>query len=182
MLDSKKDPLSCLSNFFGLRQNSRALIPNDTAVIALVNVNGHQNALEALQALHVLDKEEMRFQQLISLLGADNDTLRLTCMLCARVCARVCVRVCVCVWEVLMLMERTHLACGACARVVRIWVCVCVCVCVCVRVCVCVCVCARARARVCVCVRVCVCARARVCVCVCVCVRVRVRVLCAWLG
>lgn len=49
-------------------------------MIALVSDEGHRNALEAIQRFHVLEKETVRFQSLMALLGTGDPTLQLTCM------------------------------------------------------------------------------------------------------
>eukprot|EP00124_Ichthyophonus_hoferi_P003006 Ihof_evm3s234 gene=Ihof_evmTU3s234 len=48
--------------------------------VALIGPLGNQSALEALQALKVLDKEKYRFQHLVSLLDTQDQTLQITCM------------------------------------------------------------------------------------------------------
>jgi hypothetical protein len=56
-------------------------VSHDAGVIALVGEEGHRNALEAIQRFHVLEKETVRFQSLMALLGTGDPTLQLTCML-----------------------------------------------------------------------------------------------------
>eukprot|EP01134_Creolimax_fragrantissima_P003158 CFRG3158T1 len=50
------------------------------AVVALSGESGHNHALEALQFLKLVDKEQFRFQYLVKLLLQDSPDLRLACM------------------------------------------------------------------------------------------------------